>query len=180
MRLLGTPLRRRWQRAGSGRPGGARRRTVVDMRGRALQMVTRQRLGEMRPMPSSKKGARGMGQIERPRAWSRRALLKIGAGGGGALLVAACGQSATTPAPASGPAASKPAESKPADSKPAASTSGASQPAGDLTTANVTLQFMGHVAGGMNEQKAYDQILDEWKQKHPNLPVEYQVVPDAD
>jgi multiple sugar transport system substrate-binding protein len=131
-------------------------------------------------MPSSKKGARGMGQIERPRAWSRRALLKIGAGVGGALLVAACGQSATTPAPASGPAASKPAESKPADSKPAASTSGASQPAGDLTTANVTLQFMGHVAGGMNEQKAYDQILDEWKQKHPNLPVEYQVVPDAD
>ena len=39
---------------------------------------------------------------------------------------------------------------------------------------------MGHVAGGMNEQKAYDEILGEWKQKHPNIPVEYQVVPDAE
>jgi ABC-type glycerol-3-phosphate transport system substrate-binding protein len=127
-----------------------------------------------------------MEKIERPSAWSRRSLLKLGAGAAGALLVAACGQSTTTTAPAGGAAPAKPAESKPAadakpaDSKPAASTSGAAQPAGGLTTANVTLQFMGHVAGGMNEQKAYDQILDEWKKNHPNLPVEYQVVPDAD
>ena len=39
---------------------------------------------------------------------------------------------------------------------------------------------MGHVAGGANEQKAYDQILDEWKTKHANIKVEYQVVPDAE
>lgn len=128
-----------------------------------------------------------MVQIERPRAWSRRALLQFGAGGLGALLVAACGGSpAASPAPAkpatepSKPADAKPAESKPAAAAPAASTPGAAQPAAGLTTANISLFFMGHVAGGMNEQKAYDDILAEWKQKHPNIPVEYQVVPDAE
>src|SRR6185369_11971881 len=104
----------------------------------------------------------------------------------GALLVAACGGSASTPAPASGPAASKPAETKPAEAakpaegKPAAPAADAAKPAAGLTTDNISLFFMGHVAGGMNEQKAYDQILDEWKKNHPNIPVEYQVVPDAE
>src|SRR3954454_10482586 len=102
-----------------------------------------------------------MERIERPRVWSRRSLLQYGAGGLGALLVAACGGSpAASPAPAK-PAERKPADAKPAESKPAAPAA-AAQPAGGLTTANVTLQFMGHVAGGMNEQKAYDDILDEW------------------
>ena len=39
---------------------------------------------------------------------------------------------------------------------------------------------MGHVAGGQNEQKAYDDILAEWEKQHPNIKVEYQVVPDAE
>jgi multiple sugar transport system substrate-binding protein len=131
-----------------------------------------------------------MEEITRPRAWSRRTLLKLGAGTAGALLVAACGGSASTPAPASGaapakpaeskPAESKPADSKPADAKPAASSSDASKPAAGLTTDNISLLFMGHVAGGMNEQKAYDDILGEWMKNHPNIKVEYQVVPDAD
>jgi multiple sugar transport system substrate-binding protein len=123
-----------------------------------------------------------MGEIDRPRAWSRRALLKLGAGTAGALLVAACGGSpAAAPAggASSGAAPAKPAESKPADSKPAAS-SDASKPAGGLTTDNISLLFMGHVAGGANEQKAYDMILDEWTKNHPNIKIEYQVVPDAD
>ncbi|MGE3269201.1 MAG: ABC transporter substrate-binding protein [Chloroflexota bacterium] len=120
-----------------------------------------------------------MEQRERPRVWSRRSLLKLGVGGAGALLVAACGQSQPAASPAGG-ASGKPADAKPADGKPAASTSGASKPAGGLTTENVSLLFMGHVAGGANEQKAYDQILDDWHKQHSNIKVEYQVVPDAE
>src|SRR5215212_7610132 len=132
------------------------------------------RRGDHRRAPRG--GAKQMGQIDRSHSVSRRALLKYAAGGAGALLVAACG----SPTPAATSAPAKPADAKPADSKPAASTQGASQPAAGLTTANISLFFMGHVAGGMNEQKAYDDILGEWKQQHPNIPVEYQVVPDAE
>lgn len=131
-----------------------------------------------------------MEEITRPRAWSRRTLLKLGAGTAGALLVAACGGSASTPAPASGAAPAKPAESKPADAaaKPAADAkpgeaakpADAAKPAGGLTTDNISLLFMGHVAGGMNEQKAYDDILAEWMKNHPNIKIEYQVVPDTE
>jgi multiple sugar transport system substrate-binding protein len=126
-----------------------------------------------------------MAQITRPRVLSRRSMLRYGAGGIatlGALVLAACGQS-----PAAAPAAStsKPADSKPAGAAPAANSAAttapaAAQPAAGLTADNISLLFMGHVAGGANEQKAYDDILGEWMKNHSNIKIEYQVVPDAD
>jgi len=126
-----------------------------------------------------------MGQIDRPRAWSRRALLQYGAGGVGALLLAACGQNSAAPAATTKPAETKPTDAKPAGAAPAANPAAttapsAAQPAAGLTTDQISLLFMGHVAGGQNEQKAYDDILGEWMKNHSNIKIEYQVVPDAE
>ena len=89
------------------------------------------------------------------------------------LVLAACGQTPAAPAappPSSGQA--KPADAKPAGAAPAANPAAttapaAAQPAAGLTTEQVSLLFMGHVAGGANEQKAYDDILGEWMKNHP-------------
>ena len=126
-----------------------------------------------------------MRHSSRPRVWSRRAILRQGAGGlalFGSLILAACGQSpaaAPAGAPKSG-ASGAPEPAKPAAG--AATTQGAAQPTtgGAMTKDQVNLFFMGHVAGGANEQKAYDQILEEWHQKYPNIKVEYQVIPDQE
>jgi multiple sugar transport system substrate-binding protein len=119
---------------------------------------------------------------------SRRAILKTGMGGAVATLVlAACG----APSPSTSPAATAPAaapkptaaanSAAPAGATAAPTTAQAAAPAAaGLTTDQISLLFMGHVAGGQNEQKAYDDILAEWQQQHPNIKVEYQVVPDAE
>ena len=122
-----------------------------------------------------------MRQDSRPRVWSRRAILRQGAGGlalFGGLVLAACGQGPAA-APAGAAKSGAPEPSKPSGA--AATTQGAAQPAagGAMTKEQVNLFFMGHVAGGENEQKAYDEILEAWHQQHPNIKVEYQVVPDA-
>src|SRR5690242_10548151 len=80
-------------------------------------------IGVTRPgcrlMRSGSEGGAMMAQFDRPRVFSRRSMLRYGAGGMaalGALVLAACGQSPAA-APAANPA--KPADSKPAESKPA-------------------------------------------------------------
>jgi multiple sugar transport system substrate-binding protein len=111
--------------------------------------------------------------------------LKTGALGTlGSVILAACGQPGAAPAPA---ATTPPAPPAAAATKPPATaaaapatTQAAAQPAAGLTTEPISLLFMGHVAGGQNEQKAYDDILAEWQTQHPNIKVEYQVVPDAE
>jgi len=97
-------------------------------------------------------------------------------------VLAACGQSPAAPATAPKAGGSEGSGSgKPAGATSAPTTSGAAAQAGSgLTTEQVSLLFMGHVAGGANEQRAYDQILDEWHQRYSNIKVEYQVVPDMD
>src|SRR5262249_48704205 len=77
----------------------------------------------------------------------------------------ACGQ---VPVPGSAPSA------------PTTTTQAATGGTPGLTSEQISLLFMGHVAGGQNEQKVYDDILAEWEQQHPNIKVEYQVVPDAE
>lgn len=119
------------------------------------------------------------------REWSRRHVLRQGLIGGfgiGSLLLAACGQSQPVPPAKTDSGAAKPAEAKPKDGAAAAPTAEAAKPAtgGDLTKEQINLLFMGHVAGGENEQKAYDLTLDTWHKQHPNIKVEYQVVPDAE
>lgn len=123
------------------------------------------------------------------RVFSRRAILRAGAlGAVGSALLAACSQpAATTPPPANtAPPASAPkptaaAAAAPTTAAPAPTTvAAAGQPAAGLTTEQISLLFMGHVAGGQNEQKAYDDIIGEWNKSHPNIKVEYQVVPDAE
>jgi multiple sugar transport system substrate-binding protein len=122
------------------------------------------------------------------RVVSRRAILRAGALGAlGSAFLAACGQpAATTPPPANtAPPASAPkptaaAAAAPTTAAAVPTTAAAAQPAAGLTTEQISLLFMGHVAGGQNEQKAYDDILAEWQTLHPNIKVEYQVVPDAE
>jgi multiple sugar transport system substrate-binding protein len=122
------------------------------------------------------------------RVVSRRAILRAGALGAlGSAFLAACGQpAATTPPPANtAPPASAPkptaaAAAAPTTAAAVPTTAVAAQPAAGLTTEQISLLFMGHVAGGQNEQKAYDDILAEWQTLHPNIKVEYQVVPDAE
>jgi multiple sugar transport system substrate-binding protein len=103
--------------------------------------------------------------------WTRRSMLRTSVLAAlGSVVVAACGQppaASAPPAPAGGAA-------------PPASTAQAAAPAGSTAGSPVSLLFMGHVAGGQNEQKAYDDILGEWNQKNPGIKVEYQVVPDAE
>jgi multiple sugar transport system substrate-binding protein len=122
-----------------------------------------------------------MEQINRPRVWTRRSMLRHGAGGLaalGGLLLAACGQT-----PAAAPKGDAPKAGEPSKPAGAATTAqGAAQPAAraGLTTEQINLLFMGHVAGGENEQRAYDLILENWHKQHPNIKVEYQVIPDQD
>lgn len=49
-----------------------------------------------------------------------------------------------------------------------------------LTEDEITLVFLGHIAGGDREQRAYDLTLEAWHELHPNIRVEYHVVPDPD
>lgn len=49
-----------------------------------------------------------------------------------------------------------------------------------LTEDEISLVFLGHVAGGDREQATYDSILAMWHELHPNIKVEYQLVPDQD
>jgi len=106
-------------------------------------------------------------------------MLKAGMGGAAAsVLLAACGAPSTSTSPA---ATTAPAAPKPTTAAAAPTTAQAAAPAAaGLTNEQISLLFMGHVAGGQNEQKAYDDILAEWQQQHPNIKVEYQVVPDAE
>jgi multiple sugar transport system substrate-binding protein len=122
------------------------------------------------------------------RVVSRRAILRAGALGAlGSALLAACGQPAATTSPpantappASAPTPTAAAAAAPTTAAAVPTTAAAAQPAADMTTDQISLLFMGHVAGGQNEQKAYDDILAEWQNQHPNIKVEYQVVPDAE
>ena len=52
--------------------------------------------------------------------------------------------------------------------------------ADELTEDEISLVFLGHVAGGDREQQTYDTILAKWHELHPNIRVEYQLVPDQD
>jgi multiple sugar transport system substrate-binding protein len=102
-------------------------------------------------------------------SFTRRGLLTGLGVGPVATLLAACGASpqAQAPSPTQPPQAAKPATS-----------ANAAAPA--LTKENVNLVFIGHVAGGQDEQRAYDKILESWNKSHPNIQTEYQVIPDAE
>lgn len=56
----------------------------------------------------------------------------------------------------------------------------AQESAQDLTTEEITLAFMGHVAGGDREEQAYQLTFDAWHEQHPNIRIEHQIVPDPD
>src|SRR5690349_16163216 len=96
---------------------------------------------------------------DHPRIFSRRVILKAGALGTlGSVILAACGQPAAAPAPA---ATTPPAPPAAAATKPPAAAAGApaatpqsaaaaAQPAAGLTNEQISLLFMGHVAGGQN------------------------------
>ena len=112
---------------------------------------------------------------------SRRRLLGSVALGAGAVVMAACGQSAQSPAATSAPA--KPAESKPAEAKPAApaaqapATSAAAapaQPAGG--TGPVTINVIAWNSGSSAEafKNAMTQINDRFKEKRPNVTVNFE------
>ena len=127
---------------------------------------------------------------DQSRVFSRRLVLKTGVFGTlSGVILAACGQPSATTAPAANtpqaPAATKPPAAAAQPTTAGAAPQSTSQVAGaqagaGLTTDQISLLFMGHVAGGQNEQKAYDDILGEWNTQHPNIKVEYQVVPDAE
>lgn len=90
-------------------------------------------------------------------------------------VAAAVPATAAAAAPATAPAAAKPAEqAKPVEAaKPAAPVPASTR---TLTKEKINLVFIGHVAGGEGEQKAYDTILDTWNKTYPNIQAEYQVV----
>ena len=56
----------------------------------------------------------------------------------------------------------------------------AQESAQDLTTEEITLAFMGHVAGGDREALAYEETFAAWHEQHPNIRIEHQIVPDPD
>src|SRR5207247_937822 len=90
---------------------------------------------------------------------------------------AAAPAAAATTAPAAA-AATKPAAAE--ATKPAGAAAPAPAAAPALTKDKINLVFIGHVAGGADEQKAYDLTLDAWHKLHPNIQTEYQVIPDAE
>src|SRR5438067_179934 len=132
---------------------------------------------------------------DHPQPLSRRTILRTAVLGTlGSAFLAACGQPAA-PAPSAANTSQAPAATNPpaaAATQPTATNAPAAKPAtaaaapqstsqaaaaqagAGLTTDQISLLFMGHVAGGQNEQKAYDDILAEWVQQHPNIKVEYQ------
>jgi multiple sugar transport system substrate-binding protein len=116
-------------------------------------------------------------------------MLKASVFGLSGIVLAACGQPASPAAPAANTGQAPGPTNAPANAaKPTAAAAApqstpqaaAAQAGAGLTTDQISLLFMGHVAGGQNEQKAYDDILAEWQNQHPNIKVEYQVVPDAE
>src|SRR5215208_6633328 len=125
-----------------------------------------------------------MEDVRRSRRWSRRSAIRYGVGGlgaFGAVLLAACGSPAA-PSPTSKPAGAADA-SKPAGGTAPAPTAAqaAAKPAGGaaLTSDQVTITFMHHLAGD-KEQAAYDQIYDAWNKQYPNIKIESMVVPDQE
>jgi multiple sugar transport system substrate-binding protein len=132
---------------------------------------------------------------------SRRDFLRLSIlGVVGTSLVAACAPAAAptaapaapaapapTTAPAQAPAAPAPtaAPAKPAEApKAAAGQPTISAPVPTTTKAlskeKINLVFQGHVAGGEDEQRAYDITIDTWNKEHPNVQVEYAVVADPE
>src|SRR5919199_1652712 len=102
---------------------------------------------------------------DQPVVFSRRAFLKAGTGGVVATIVlAACGAPTPSTSPAAttapqGAAAPKPTAAATsaagaAATAPASAAQAAVQTGAGLTTEQISLLFMGHVAGGQNEQKA--------------------------
>ena len=95
------------------------------------------------------------------RAYSRRRFLGVLGGTAAMSVVAACGGTASAPAPAK-PAETKPAESKPAESKPAAqptAAGAAAKPAeaakpvaGQTVVVWIPLDYVPQVTAGMNER----------------------------
>lgn len=115
-------------------------------------------------------------EADRSPVVSRRSILRIGALSGlGSVILAACGQPVANTTPPSNTSQQQAAGAQPQTTAQAAAQTGSAP-----STQQVSLLFMGHVAGGQNEQKAYDDILGEWNQQHPDIKVEYQVVPDAE
>jgi ABC-type glycerol-3-phosphate transport system substrate-binding protein len=111
---------------------------------------------------------------------SRRRLLGSVALGAGAVVVAACGQSSPVPAATGAPA--KPADSKPAETKPAApaaqapaATSAAPAPAAG-GTGPVTINVISWNSGSSAEafKNAVGQINDKFKEKRPNVTVNFE------
>jgi len=137
--------------------------------------------------------------VSRPK-FSRRSVLGILAGGAAAALVTACGAPAAPPtavpapkptevpkpaaAPTTAPAAATPTAApaaKPTEApKPAAAAPTPAAAARPLTKEKIHLIFQGHVAGGEDEQKAYDLTLEAWHKEHPNIEIEYAVVADPE
>jgi ABC-type glycerol-3-phosphate transport system substrate-binding protein len=122
---------------------------------------------------------------------TRRRLLSTMALGAGAVLLAACGQSASTPAATSAPA--KPAESKPAEAAkpaaPAAAGAATSAPAAGATTAPaaaqpaasggggpVTISVIAWNSGSSAEafKNAMAQINDKYKAQKPNVTITFE------
>jgi raffinose/stachyose/melibiose transport system substrate-binding protein len=112
---------------------------------------------------------------------SRRRLIGSIALGAGAVVVAACGQSAPSPAAPAKPADPKPADAKPAaDTKPAApaapATTSAAAPAQPAGTGPVTLNVISWNSGSSAEafKNAVGQINDKFKAKRPNVTVNFE------
>ena len=120
---------------------------------------------------------------------SRRHFLRLSfVGVVGTSLIAAC---APPPAPTAAPTAApaKPAEAPKAaePAKPAAAPAGQPTISAPVPTTTkqiskekINLIFQGHVAGGEDEQRAYDLTLDAWHKEHPNIQIEYAVVADPE
>src|SRR3954452_17962798 len=120
---------------------------------------------------------------------SRRRLLGTFALGAGAAILAACGQSASTPAPTSAPAkpaeAAKPAESKPAEAAkpaapaaaPAATTApAAAAPPASSASGPVTINVIAWNSGSSAEafKNAMAGINDKFKAKQPNVTINFE------
>lgn len=108
---------------------------------------------------------------------SRRTMLRFGVGGLGALVLAACGSAAPTPAPAnpttapSGAAPTKPAESaKPAASTPAAG----AKPSGGAQSGKIV--FMNGIGG---HGKLTEQWAKEYSDANSGVTVEPQLIPSG-
>jgi multiple sugar transport system substrate-binding protein len=144
-------------------------------------------------------------KVNRP---NRREFLRLSIGGAtGAVILAACAPAAApTPTTAPKPAAAAPTAAPAAKPAAAATTAPAAAPTAaaaakpaagataapaakpavpaaasrPLTKEKINLIFQGHVAGGQGEQKAYDMTIEAWEKLHPNINVDFQIVPDTE